>query len=59
MWTAASCSYRTWPARGDTPAAVLVLLGYAKVITVLTQYNFWFAIAASALLLVATIVKGL
>jgi hypothetical protein len=39
--------------------AVLALLGYAKVIAVLTQYDFWFAIAAAALLLVATIVKGL
>jgi hypothetical protein len=38
--------------------AVLALLGYAKVIAVLTTYDFWLAIAA-ALLLVATIVKGL
>jgi hypothetical protein len=39
--------------------AVLALLGYAKVITVLTQYDFWLAIAAAALLLLATLVKDL
>jgi hypothetical protein len=38
---------------------VLALLGYAKVIAVLTTYDFWLAVAAAALMLVATIVKGL
>jgi len=38
---------------------VLALLGYLKVIAPLTQYEFWLAAASAALLLVATIVKGL
>jgi hypothetical protein len=38
---------------------VLALLGYAKTIAVLTKYDFWLALIAAALMLIATIVKGL
>jgi len=39
--------------------AVLGLLGYTKVIAALGPYSFWLALIAAALLLLATIVKGL
>ncbi len=39
--------------------AVLGLLGYTKVIAALSPYSFWLALIAAALLLLATIVKGL
>ena len=39
--------------------AVLGLLGYTKVISVLTPYGFWLALVAAALMLLATFVKGL
>jgi hypothetical protein len=39
--------------------AVLALLGQTKVISALTPYSFWLALIAAALLLLATIVKGL
>ena len=39
--------------------AVLGLLGYAKIIAPLTPYAFWLALAAAALLLIATLVKDL
>jgi len=39
--------------------AVLALLGETKVIAGLTQYSFWLALIAAAILLVATIVKDL
>ena len=38
---------------------VLALLGYAKTFAVLTTYDFWLAVVAAALMLLATIVKGL
>ena len=38
---------------------VLALLGYAKTITALTPYDFWLAVAAAGLMLLATIVRGL
>jgi lysylphosphatidylglycerol synthetase-like protein (DUF2156 family) len=38
---------------------VLALLGYAKTIAVLTKYDFWLALIAAVLMLIATIVKGL
>jgi hypothetical protein len=39
--------------------AVLALLGYTKTIAALTQYDFWLALAAAALLLLATLIRGL
>ena len=39
--------------------AVLALLGYTKVISALTPYDFWLALIAAALMLLATIVRGL
>ena len=39
--------------------AVLGLLGYAKVISALTPYDFWLALIAAAIMLLATFVKGL
>jgi hypothetical protein len=39
--------------------AVLALLGYTKTIAALTPYSFWLALIAAALLLIASIVKGL
>jgi len=39
--------------------AVLALLGQTGVIAALAQYSFWLALIAAALLLLATIVKGL
>jgi hypothetical protein len=38
---------------------VLALLGHFKTISALTPYDFWFAIAGLALLVVATLVKNL
>lgn len=38
---------------------ILALLGQTGVIAALTPYSFWLAIIAAALLLLATIVKGL
>ena len=39
--------------------AVLALLGQTGVVSQLSQYSFWLALIAAALLLLATIVKGL
>jgi hypothetical protein len=39
--------------------AVLALLGQTNTIAALTPYSFWLALIAAALLLLATIVKGL
>ena len=39
--------------------AVLALLGQTGTIAPLSQYSFWLALLAAALLLLATIVKGL
>ena len=39
--------------------AVLALLGHTGTIAAFTQYSFWLALIAAALLLLATIVKGL
>ena len=39
--------------------AVLALLGQTGTIAALTPYAFWLALIAAALLLLATIVKGL
>ena len=39
--------------------AVIALLGQTKVIAALTPYSFWLALIAAALMLLATIVKGL
>jgi len=39
--------------------AVLALLGETGVIAGLAQYSFWLALIAAALMLIATIVKGL
>jgi hypothetical protein len=40
--------------------AVLALLGHlTTIVALLTKYDFWLAILAAALLLVATVVKGL
>ena len=38
---------------------VLAILGYTKTISALTQYDFWLAVAAAVLMLIATIVRGL
>jgi hypothetical protein len=38
---------------------VLALLGYLKVASILTQYDFWLAVVSAALMLIATQVKGL
>jgi Na+-translocating ferredoxin:NAD+ oxidoreductase RnfD subunit len=39
--------------------AVLALVGQQKIVAGLTQYSFWLALIAAALLLVATMVEGL
>jgi hypothetical protein len=39
--------------------AVLALLGQIKTVAALSPYSFWLALIAAALLLLATIVKGL
>ncbi len=39
--------------------AVIALLGQTGVVAALTPYSFWLALIAAALLLLATIVKGL
>jgi hypothetical protein len=39
--------------------AVLALLGFTNTIAALSPYSFWLALIAAALLLIATIVKGL
>ena len=39
--------------------AVLALLGFTGTISALSPYSFWLALIAAALLLIATIVKGL
>ena len=39
--------------------AVLALLGQTGMVSQLSQYSFWFALIAAALLLLATLVKGL
>jgi hypothetical protein len=40
--------------------AVLALLGHlTTTVAILTKYDFWLAIIAAALMLIATIVKGL
>lgn len=39
--------------------AVLALLGFGDIISALNQYAFWLALVSAALLLIATIVKGL
>jgi hypothetical protein len=39
--------------------AVLALLGQTDILAPLTPYSFWLALIAAALLLLATIVKGL
>jgi hypothetical protein len=39
--------------------AVLALLGKLGVIVALAQYDFWLALVAAALLLLATFIKGL
>ena len=39
--------------------AVLALLGFTGTIAVLSPYAFWLALIAAALMLIATIVKGL
>jgi hypothetical protein len=39
--------------------AVLALLGKLGVIAVLAKYDFWLALVAAALMLLATFVKGL
>jgi hypothetical protein len=39
--------------------AVLALLGQTSIIAALTPYDFWLALIAAALLLLATIVKDL
>ena len=39
--------------------AVLALLGQTGIVGALSPYSFWLALIAAALLLLATIVKGL
>jgi 4-hydroxybenzoate polyprenyltransferase len=39
--------------------AVLALLGQTGIVAVLSPYSFWLALIAAALMLLATIVKGL
>lgn len=39
--------------------AVLALLGQTSVVAALSPYAFWLALIAAALMLLATIVKGL
>jgi len=39
--------------------AVLALLGFTDTITALSMYAFWLALISAALMLIATIVKGL
>ena len=39
--------------------AVIALLGQTSIVAALSPYSFWFALIAAALMLLATIVKGL
>jgi hypothetical protein len=39
--------------------AVLALLGQTSIVAGLSQYSIWLALASAALMLIATIVKGL
>lgn len=39
--------------------AVLAVLGHQGVIAALAKYDFWLALVAAALLLIATLLKGL
>ena len=39
--------------------AVLALLGQTGIIAALSPYDFWLALVAAALMLIATLVKGL
>lgn len=39
--------------------AALALLGHQGVIAALAKYDFWLALVAAALMLIATLVKGL
>ena len=39
--------------------AVVALLGQTAVVAALSPYSFWLALIAAALLLLATIIKGL
>ena len=39
--------------------AVLALLGQTSVVAALSPYSFWLALISAALLLLATLVKGL
>ena len=39
--------------------AVIALLGQTSIVAALSPYSFWLALIAAALLLLATIVKGL
>lgn len=39
--------------------AVLALLGQTSIVGALTPYSFWLALISAALLLLATLVKGL
>ena len=39
--------------------AVLAVLGHQGVITAIAPYDFWLAVAAAALLLIAALVRGL
>ena len=39
--------------------AVLALLGHIGTVAALAKYDFWLAIASAALMLIATLVKGL
>jgi len=39
--------------------AVIALLGQTTIVAALSPYSFWLALIAAALLLLATIVKGL
>jgi len=39
--------------------AVIALLGQTSIVAAISPYSFWLALIAAALLLLATIVKGL
>jgi len=39
--------------------AIIALLGQTSIVAALSPYSFWLALIAAALLLLATIVKGL
>jgi len=39
--------------------AVIALLGQTSIVAALSPYSFWLALIAAALMLLATIVKGL